>query len=215
MEIVNRAAVKILEKFPPVFAHALLRKKSPLNDWGWFRSFQSGQSVDAGGRPIPWITYAAIDFLARRVPSSAEVFEYGAGNGTRWWAERVARVDAVEHDETWYEFVRRELPANASVVCAELGSKNYVEAARLTDRRFDIIVVDGRDRVACADQAVHALKPGGVIIWDDTDRDRYRDGIQSLENAGFRRIEFRGFAPVEFVMHETSILYRDGNCLGI
>jgi hypothetical protein len=100
MEIVNRVAVKILEKFPPLFAHALLRKKSPLREWGWFQSFQSGQSVDASGRPIPWISYAAIDFLERRIPGDAEVFEYGAGNGTLWWAERVARVDAVEHDKS-------------------------------------------------------------------------------------------------------------------
>jgi hypothetical protein len=215
MEIVNRVAVKILEKFPPLFAHALLRKKSPLREWGWFNSFQSGQSVDASGRPIPWISYAAIDFLERRIPGDAEVFEYGAGNGTLWWAERVARVDAVEHDKQWFEYLRKKLPSNANVVHAPEGSETYLEAAQSTGRQFDIIVIDGRDRVASAASAIDSLKPDGVLIWDDTDRERYADGIRDLKDRGFRQIEFRGFAPVEFVLHETSVFYRDGNCLGI
>jgi hypothetical protein len=76
-------------------------------------------------------------------------------------------------------------------------------------------VIDGRDRVASAASAIDSLKPDGVLIWDDTDRERYADGIRDLKDRGFRQIEFRGFAPVEFVLHETSVFYRDGNCLGI
>jgi hypothetical protein len=215
MEIAKRLGVKILEKFPPLYAHALLRKKSPLRYWGWFRSFEQRESVDVEGNPIPWMSYAAIDFLDRRVPRDAQVFEYGAGNGTRWWAERSALVDAVEHDLVWHTYLSAMLPQNATVVHAVRGSTAYVEAARMTQRRYDIVVVDGRNRVACAGEAVDALKPGGVIVWDDTDRERYQDGIHALRAHGFRQIEFRGFAPVEFVLHETSIFYRDGNCLGI
>lgn len=215
MKIVNQAGVKILEKFPSAFALALLFKKSPLREWGWFQSFRSGKSIDGRGAPIPWITYAAIDFLHARIPASATVFEYGSGNSTRWWAARAAEIRAVEHDREWFDVVKTELPGNASVQYAPQGSDGYIAPPHLTERRFDIIVIDGRDRVACAEQAAHALTDSGVIIWDDTNREYYRKGIETLIESGFRRIEFRGFAPVEFVLHETSIFYRDNNCLGI
>jgi hypothetical protein len=215
MKIVNQTGVKILEKFPRTFALALLFKKSPLREWGWFDSFREGRAMDAAGRPIPWFSYAAIEFLTPRIPPRARVFIYGAGDGTKWWAEHAAEVHAVEHDRKWYDLLERELPANAHLQYAPRGSSAYVSPPDLTEGRFDIIVIDGRDRVACAEHAARALNDSGIIIWDDTDRHYYRPGLDMLADRGFRKLEFRGFGPVEFVLHETSIFYRDNNCLGI
>jgi hypothetical protein len=54
-----------------------------------------------------------------------------------------------------------------------------------------------------------------VIIWDNSERERYSEGIETLKSRGFRQLRFTGFSPIDFMESETSILYRDKNCFGI
>ena len=44
---------------------------------------------------------------------------------------------------------------------------------------FDLVVVDGRARNACFHRAITRLAPGGVLVFDNVDRQRYRDAIAS------------------------------------
>lgn len=80
---------------------------------------------------------------------------------------------------------------------------------------FDVVVIDGRDRVNCARQAVGRLADAGVIVWDNAERERYREGYALLEAQGFRRIDFVGLGPINPKAWMTSIFYRAANCLGI
>lgn len=197
-------------------ALASLSHRGPLHDWGWFLSYKLKRSVDGKGGPIPWITYPALEFLAERVKPEMEVFEYGSGNSTMWWASRVKSVVSREHDRGWHDLMKDRVPANVELAHVDLEYGGAYSRQILQFReRFDIVVVDGRDRAACALNAPGALKPGGVILWDNTNRERYADGLNQLAQAGFRRIRFVGMAPIENAASETSILYRDGNCLGI
>ena len=77
------------------------------------------------------------------------------------------------------------------------------------------MVVDGRDRPRCAMNAPAALKPGGVIHWDNSERASYAEGIAFLANSGFRRLDFSGLGPVGAYAWRTSIFYKPDNCLGI
>ena len=43
---------------------------------------------------------------------------------------------------------------------------------------FDLVVVDGRARVACLQHAAKRLAPGGIVLFDDTQRPRYRAGLE-------------------------------------
>jgi hypothetical protein len=91
----------------------------------------------------------------------------------------------------------------------------YCRRAARYAGRFDIVVIDGRDRVNCAIQSVVALSPQGVFVWDNTDRPEYAPGLLALQAQGFLRIELVGLSPGATVKTETSILYRPGNCLGL
>jgi len=183
---------------------------------GWFRSFREGRSVDAEGNPLPWIPYPAIRFLAGRVGRDFSVFEFGAGASTLWWAGRVARLVSCEHDPRWLAEIEGKLTANVTLLRRPLDENGeYARAIAGYPGSFDVVVVDGRDRVLCARNAIAALKPGGVIVWDDTDRPEYGPGIEFLTRQGFRRLEFIGMAPGKVEGGETSIFYREGNCLGI
>lgn len=193
-----------------------LRKTGPLKEDGWFRSFIDEEAVDGEGNPLPWITYPAIDFLKQRLRPEMTVFEYGCGWSTLWWASRVREVVSVEHDKEWHDKIKRLAPQNCRIyhIPLEYGG-SYSKKVAEFNAAFDIIVIDGRDRVNCAINALKALKPGGVLIWDNSDREEYGPGYRFLLERGFRKIEFIGLAPLINYKSETSIFYRSDNCLGI
>jgi len=194
----------------------VLRFKGPLRESGWFRTVRRGISMDASGDPIPWLSYGATNLLEERVRPEMRVFEYGCGNSTLWWSKRAVQVVSCEHDKAWYDKVRAVAPGNVQLLYVPLdGTGQYARTVAEQGCAFNVIVIDGRDRAACALHAESALTPTGVIVWDDTDREGYREGCARLREAGFRVLTFSGFGPVSVVRHETSILYRPGNCLGI
>jgi hypothetical protein len=192
----------------------IARKVLPyLRTTGWALSHRTNSAVDAEERPIPWYRYAAIDFLEERAAPSQRVFEFGCGNSTLWWAERTESVTAVEHDSEWAGKVAAEAPGNVSILEVPLERDgDYCRTPLRLAGEFDVIVIDGRDRVNCGAQCLAALSPSGVVVWDDSHRRRYRVGLRLLEKQGFRRLRFTGLGPIGPESGETSILYRPDNC---
>lgn len=197
------------------FEYMLLRKKSALKRWGWFRSRRESESVDASGKAIPWYTYTFLDAFSDRIPADIRVFEYGSGNSTNWWAARTLEVVAVEHHQGWYDRVKGEMRPNVKLLHRDLENGTYAKAIQEDSGVFDLVIVDGRNRVECAMACLEKLSDRGVIIWDNSERERYGEGIQALKSRGFRQIRFTGFIPIDFMESETSVFYRVGNCLGI
>lgn len=188
-----------------------------LRNDGWFRSVREVSSVDAEGKPIPWITYPAIEFLRRRVKPEMNVFEYGCGNSTLWWAGLVREVVAIEHDRAWFEKMvsNPNLPPHVKLLHVDLEGEGYPTAIIGHNKLFEIVVVDGRDRVECVKNCVEALTPTGVIILDNSDREQYSQAVDFLLDCGFRKLEFVGLCPIVSVKSETSIFYKTGNTFGI
>jgi precorrin-6B methylase 2 len=197
----------------PVYS---LAKSGPLFEDGWFRSVREKSSVDATGDPIPWFTYPAIDFLKKRVHRDMSIFEFGCGYGTIWWANRVKEVISVEHVNNWHDKIAEKIPKNVKLFHIQLEPNgDYSKKIKEFENQFDIVVIDGRDRVNCAINSIHALKKDGVFIWDNSDRKEYTTGYRFLYEQGFSKIEFVGFVPIYNIKSETGIFYRKANCLGI
>lgn len=213
--MVRRIARHVLERLGLYGLYSLSRK-GPLHDDGWFRSFAEKQSVDSAGRPLPYITYSAIEFLARRIRPEMSVFEYGAGASTLWWADRVASVVSCEHNADWHQNMLARIPPNVTMIYRPLEYGGaYSKAITQYQNRFDIVSIDGRDRVNCARNCLDALRADGVVLWDNSDRKAYEAGCQFLLDHAFRRIEFVGMCPIVNDRSETSVFYRSANCLGI
>lgn len=183
-----------------------------LVDMGWHRSLRERASVDGQGRPIPWIVYGATHLLELRVKPGWKVFEYGSGASTLWWASRVAKIHAVEHDAAWHARMAASPPANVVVEFVALGP-DYPRAIERRQERWDVIVVDGRRRVECLAAAVPHLTDDGIIILDNSDREEYRPGIDALVAQGFRHLPFIGLSPGQWWSNQTSLFYRPGNIL--
>ncbi|MHA2939799.1 hypothetical protein ACXJY6_16085 [Vibrio sp. RC27] len=187
-----------------------------LEDIGWINSFNKSIPVNKKGDALPWVTYPFIDFISERLTKSMDVFEYGSGNSTLWYAKKVNSVSSIEHDKKWFDIVRNNMPENVTLNYESLIYGGlYAEYSKITDRKFDIIIVDGRDRVNSLKCATDSILKTGVIILDDSERERYKDGIDYLLNSGFNRIDFWGISPGYFYKKNTTIFYKSGNCLGI
>lgn len=187
-----------------------------LRDSGWIESHITKSSVDAEAQPIPWYRYAAIDFFLERVSTDHSVFEFGSGNSTRWWAQHAKCVTAVEHDPSWAKKVATEAPENVEILEVPLEPDgDYCRTPQRTGAKYEVVIIDGRDRVNCALQCLTALTDDGVVIWDDSHRSRYDSGMAFLTNHGFRRLRFTGLGPIAPNMGETSVFYRPVNCFDV
>ncbi|MNI76497.1 hypothetical protein D3C73_1327320 [compost metagenome] len=91
----------------------------------------------------------------------------------------------------------------------------YAKKATLLNRKFDIIIVDGRDRVNCCKYSVDALSANGVLVLDDSEREVYQPARVLLKAQGFKEISFSGISPGLFYEKATSVFYKENNCLGI
>lgn len=190
--------------------------KGYLSSIGWFTAFDTQQAVDESGQPLPWVTYSFIDFIKTRLTKDLTIFEYGSGNSTLFYAKLVKRVVSVEHDEAWFNKIVKEKASNAEMIFTNLEKGGeYSKKATLLGEKFDVIIVDGRDRVNCCKNSVEALSAHGVLVLDDSEREFYDEARTFLKSKGFKELPFTGISPGLFYNKATSIFYRPLNCLGI
>ena len=71
------------------------------------------RSVDNKGRPIPWYTYPAIDFLWPRNYHDKSVLEFGSGQYLQFgkYSGSVTLI-SIEDDEGWFNAIRADAPEN-------------------------------------------------------------------------------------------------------
>ncbi len=212
--------IQTVHEAPYASLYKLFKKtQSPmvyLEEEGYYRSADEGQSVDQEGNAIPWVNYGMMHFLRNRIPYNLVVFEYGAGHSTLWWSTHAKRLMTVEHNKEWYEYILGKINKdNTELIYQELEYDGAYSKMvnRLDD--IDIVFIDGRDRINCAKQAVERLNEAGVIIWDNTDREDYNQGYEYLIDKGFKRLDFKGATAFMNQASCSSIFYREQNCLGL
>lgn len=91
----------------------------------------------------------------------------------------------------------------------------YCRVIKETDEKYDIVIVDGADRVNCVKQSIGCLSENGVLILDDSSRERYQAAFNYIKDMGFRVLDFEGLKPTKFDTSRSSIIYKDDNCLYI
>ena len=184
----------------------------------WVRSLLAVYDADDMFRlGVPWWTFDAIDVVDDflRTRPQARVLEWGSGASTLWLATRAASVASIEHDAAWGGRMARELSARdldtvhllvveprrgaGGITSAKPGFEGldftaYADAVDRIEGDFDLIVIDGRAREACLVRALDRLADGGLIVFDNVDRARYRDAIEALGHR-LRVTWTRGFTP--------------------
>ena len=204
-----RSALSALLRFLRLRTHS----ESFFNTTGLGRSFRENRPVDKDGEPLPWLNYGLIHLLDERLDQTLRVFEYGSGFSTLYFAARAKSVTSVEHVPEWVQELQPYLPNNADLSSVAPGPE-YIQAP-IGHAPFDLILVDGLDRVECVDASIEALSPGGVIILDDTHRSEYQILLDNLHEQGFKTLTFFGPKPTSIIEAQSTIIYRTDNVLGI
>lgn len=202
----------------PAFARALFRPstwrpaiaaaKILWYDYAHLKSAAAGRPMDAGGNPVPWYTYPAIEYLRQLDFGDSSVFEYGSGQSTLFWAAKAARVVSVEDDENWHAALAGRVPDNCELIL-EPDLSIYPDVIHRY-REFDLIVVDGaargRTRLKCSHAAVSHLRPGGLIILDNSDW--LPASARFLRESGLLQVDMTGLAPGNANTQTTSLFFR-------
>ena len=145
---------------------------------------------------------------------ATRILEWGSGGSTRTLLNRCPFIESytsIEHVPEWYEKVKREvsdprlslhlvepdspLPAgvpweeeNAWRVRAESdGSimQRYVAKPAELGVEADFVLVDGRARTFCLKAGWELLRPGGVLVLHDAQREEYHATVKSFPDYHF------------------------------
>jgi predicted O-methyltransferase YrrM len=150
---------------PRTITHNVINGKSPLD------------------LELPWLPYAAIDFLDQFLRPDMTVCEYGSGGSTLFFARRVKSVYSIEDNPKWFELVTGRVKqlglANVTLKLCPFDFKDpvgfetsdYLNA--IPDEQFNVIVVDGSEewqqvRQICFAKAESHVRKGGLILVDDS-----------------------------------------------
>ena len=197
----ERLALMHPARWLPSFAAA----RSLLFDYAHLASVQTGTCVDASRKPVPWYTYPAIEYLRQLDFRGRNVFEFGSGNSTLYWASVAARVRSVEDDADWYRRMAPRLPPNCELIL-EPDLDAYPSVVAQSGERYDVIVIDGaaraKTRLRCAEAALPRLLDGGMIILDNSDW--LPESSRLLREAGLIQVDMTGFAPISRHTQTTS-----------
>ncbi|SDH50762.1 class I SAM-dependent methyltransferase [Roseospirillum parvum] len=203
----------------------------------WLRSLFAIHDIEAMvGLDVPWWTYRASDLVAAHLAArpGARVVEFGSGASTCWLARRAARVVSIEHHPGWFPVVAGVLARDGldkvDLRLIEADSpplpggpyasgkpgqqrqsfRRYAHAADDLPGPFDLIVIDGRARLACLGAVLPRLAADGLVVFDNARRARYRAGLAELiRSHRLAALETRGLTPSLPYPEATLLLARD------
>jgi predicted O-methyltransferase YrrM len=157
---------------------------------------------------LPWLPFTVIDMLSEAIGQESRVFEYGGGGSTAWFADHAGQVVTVEHDKAWYKALLSATSDfdNVEVIWAENLADYVATIDQHGEELFDVVVIDGRERVACVERAMPRVKPGGFLILDDSTRSKYARASSLLED--WSRRDYFGFVPCKDEPGDTTIWTR-------
>jgi hypothetical protein len=155
--------------------------------------------METKNQPRPWMTDEEISFLEARLKPSDRVWEFGSGGSTRWFAGRCRHVTTVEHRPDFALRAIAGAPANVAVLFVPPSAPHvegsgdgdpasfsrYVETYQ--GRDVDVVLIDGRARVACARQVAEKKPPRELRVFvHDAQRGAYRPIWEDDLEAGHR-----------------------------
>lgn len=149
-------------------------------------------------RTEPWLVESANVFLNNFVKKNGLVLEYGMGGSTIWFLKNGFILNSIEHDEGWYEKITKYCYENIydAKLNSQLVERPYNDACPKNYLFFDIILVDGRDRVKCIESSMKLLRQGGILILDNSEREYYQKGIDMMN--GWDRMDFKQEQPDKY-----------------
>jgi hypothetical protein len=155
----------------------------------------------------PWMQEDQIKLVERILLSfgnrPVNILEWGSGGSTVYFTRFLEenginyRWHSVEHQVEWYNEIKIKLNSNTTQIHlksidpdnpASINFDHYVRWPRILtefvekQNPFDFILVDGRARARCLVEAKFLVKPDGIIMLHDAEREKYHYVFPLFEN---------------------------------
>jgi hypothetical protein len=206
----------------------LIKNQFNLYKKSWINSSRNGLSIDENNIPIPWYVFEAIEFLKNNLNKNHIIFEFGCGASTLFFASKVKKVVSLESNRRWFEIITSSLKncgdflleknyfsnSNCEIFLAEdaLNQDEYQNFAQNYSQKnnikFDFLIVDSLKRFECAKNSFEAIKAGGYLILDDSERSNYQKIFDFLQKNNFSYQDFIGIAPAQLKIKKTTFFRR-------
>lgn len=133
---------------------------------------------------VPWLTEQAVFFLSTWLRSSDVGVEWGSGRSTVWFASKVKHLISIESNKQWYDHVKKIIgekkisnKVELHYIPVEINEMNaphdhpYVDFLdEISDETLDFVLVDAKLRILCMEKVLPKIKPGGLLILDNSER---------------------------------------------
>ena len=152
----------------------------------------------------PFMSHAERKLFKKSLKKAKHYFEFGSGGSTVWAVKEGLIVEGVESDAKWVKALKDKLGDKCQVESVDIGLtkewgvpvsdafqnqfSNYSQAIYRHEQPFDLILVDGRFRVACAIASIihiteHTQEPekARIFIHDFWNRPQYHVVLEFLE----------------------------------
>src|SRR6185369_8525125 len=121
------------------------------------------------------------------------------------------KVVTLESHAAWAQELRDSIGSQARIETVRDALDNLPPDIAAT--QYDVVVVDGLDRVRAAQLAMRCIKTNGAILVDNSEGNWGPPGtypiIDLLQGAGFSRVDFHGYGPGTRLPHCTSLFFKD------
>lgn len=162
----------------------------------------------------PWIVPEAIYWLKQNMGKEWQVFEFGCGWSTIWYAKHCYKIVSIEDNQNWYDIVKQRILKQKVQNCDLRMVKldDFITGiTSFPDAYFDLVIVDSSEviktlRIDAVKAAMLKVKPGGYILLDDSDRPQYESVPKYLR--GWVAQSFVGVKPIPLMAIETTIFQR-------
>ncbi|MGZ5029639.1 MAG: O-methyltransferase [Methylobacter sp.] len=127
------------------------------------------------------------EFLAQKRPYAPSILEFGMGGSTLWFSQQNCKLVSVEHNPAWFEAVKAVIqPDHVELILHPIPLHDI--CSTFADANFDLILIDhedfdeGRMRLACLQECRRLVKPGGILMLDNTDRSKFAPAYGMMQD---------------------------------
>ncbi len=137
------------------------------------------------------------EYFFKEITKKTKVLEYGSGYSTKEISKICELIISVEHQKKWYDinnldkssnckllFKEPDLPYVEGITCGSYEEfKTYIESP-IEFGPYDVILIDGRARVACSSICDKLSHKDTIIFIHDFNRPEYQESLKYLELIG-------------------------------
>lgn len=197
----------ITKKYLFLWLPFILRK--PILAVKYFPKWMGGKKNGLESEDMPWFNFEAIEWLNSFLKPHMKAFEWGSGSSTLYLSKRVSSLCSIEHNESWFKKVSNLIKEKKIDNCDyRLSSgNNYANIINeFPECHFDIVIIDGENRVSAAINAIKKVRSGGCIILDNSERPEYQEIFSLLSD--WQNINYMGPGPLNSYNWGTSIFLK-------